>query len=137
MQKGSKLSETENLIKKFYNVKEKLKVKDYIQATKTISEGMKELSKDIPGVLQGFGAMSKAAKEDGALDYKTKELIALALGVAGHCDGCIGFHMKEVVELGATKAEICEALGVAVFMGGGPSLMYAAEAMEAYEQFSE
>jgi AhpD family alkylhydroperoxidase len=112
-------------------------VKDYVEATKVITAGMKELSKDIPGVLQGFGAMSKAAKENNALDMKTKEFIALALGVAGHCDGCIGFHMKELVELGATKAEISEVLGAAIFMGGGPSLMYAAEAMAAYDQFSK
>ena len=109
-------------------------MKDYIEATKNITAGMKELSKDIPEVLQGFGAMSKAAKVDNALDMKTKELIALALGVSARCDGCIGFHMEEVVKLGATKAEIVEALGVAIFMGGGPTLMYAAEAMEAYEQ---
>lgn len=112
-------------------------MKDYVEATKVITAGMKELSKDIPGVLQGFGAMSKAAKENNVLDMKTKEFIALALGVAGHCDGCIGFHMKELVELGATKAEISEVLGAAIFMGGGPSLMYAAEAMDAYDQFAE
>jgi AhpD family alkylhydroperoxidase len=111
-------------------------MKDYIETTQEITAGMKELSKQIPGVLQGFGAMSKAAKEDNALDYKTKELIALALGVAARCDGCIGFHMEEVVKHGATKQEICEALGVAIFMGGGPTLMYAAEAMEAYEQIA-
>ncbi len=110
-------------------------MKDYIKATETITAGMKELGKEVPGLLQGFGAMSKAAKVDGVLDMKTKELIALALGVAGHCDGCIGFHMKELVELGATKAEISEALAVATYMGGGPSLMYAAEAMVAYDQF--
>ncbi len=111
-------------------------MKAYIEATKTITAGMKELSKEIPEVLQGFSAMSKAAKANGALDMKTKELIALALGVAGHCDGCIGFHMKELVDLGTTKAEVSEALGAAIFMGGGPSLMYAAEAMDAFEQFS-
>jgi len=111
-------------------------MKDYIEATKNITAGMMELSRDIPEVLQGFGAMSKAAKTDGALDMKTKELIALALGVSARCDGCIGFHMEEVIKLGVTKEEICETLGVAIIMGGGPTLMYAAEAMEAYEQIS-
>ncbi len=109
-------------------------MKDYIDATKVISANMKKLAQDIPEVLQGFSSMSKAAKADNALDMKTKELIALALGVAAHCDGCIGFHMEELIGLGATKEEISEALGVAVFMGGGPSLMYAAEAVDAYEQ---
>ncbi len=112
-------------------------MKDYVETTKNISAGMKKLGKEVPSVLQGFGAMSKAAHEDNALSKTTKELIALAIGVAGHCDGCIGFHMKELVELGATREEVAEALGVAVYMGGGPSLMYASEAMDAFEQFFE
>ncbi len=111
-------------------------MKDYVETTDKIVSGMKKLSEDIPGVMQGFASLSGAGKSDGVLDMKTKEFIALALGVAGHCDGCIGFHMKELIKLGATKAEISEALGVAIFMGGGPSLMYAAEAMDAYDQLS-
>ncbi len=112
-------------------------MKDYIEITKNISSNMAKLRKEIPDTMQGFSAMAKGAKADNALDEKTKELIALALGVAAHCDGCIGFHMKELIRLGATKEEISETLGVAVYMGGGPSLMYASEAMQAYEQFSE
>ena len=67
---------------------------------------------------------------------KTKELIALAIGVAVRCDGCIGFHMQALLKLGASKAEIEETLGMAVYMGGGPSLMYAAHAMQAYDQMT-
>ena len=63
-----------------------------------------------------------------------KELIALCLGVAGHCDACIGFHMQALVKAGATKPEIEEALAVAVYMGGGPSLMYAASAVAAFDE---
>ena len=46
-------------------------------------------------------------------------------------------HAKALVELGASKAEVEETLGMAIYMGGGPSLMYAADAMLAYEQFSQ
>jgi AhpD family alkylhydroperoxidase len=60
----------------------------------------------------------------------------LAIGVAGHCDGCIGFHAKSLVRLGATREQVMEALGVAIYMGGGPSLMYAAEAVHAYDEFA-
>ena len=81
--------------------------------------------------------MAQAATRDGVLDKKTKELIALAIGVSTRCDGCIGFHAKALVELGASKAEVEETLGMAIYMGGGPSLMYAADAMLAYEQFSQ
>ena len=56
--------------------------------------------------------------------------------MTAHCDGCIGFHVTSLVKLGATRAEVEEALGMAVYMGGGPSLMYAAEALGAYEELS-
>jgi AhpD family alkylhydroperoxidase len=68
------------------------------------------------------------------LDKKTKELIALALGVAARCDGCLGFHTQALAKLGASRQEIIETLGMATYMGGGPSLMYAADALSAFEQ---
>ena len=108
--------------------------KNYKEITKDISHAMGELRKQIPDVMAGFSAMSQAATKDSVLDKKTKELIALALGVAGHCDGCIGFHTQALHNLGATKEEVVEALGMAVYMGGGPSLMYAAEALTAFEE---
>jgi alkylhydroperoxidase/carboxymuconolactone decarboxylase family protein YurZ len=43
--------------------------------------------------------------------------------------------MEALVRLGATRAEIEECLGMAIYMGGGPSLMYAADAIAAYEQY--
>jgi len=87
-------------------------------------------------VIASFNALSEAAMRDGVLDKKTKELIALALGVAAHCDACLGFHVKALIRLGASRMEIEEALGVAVYMGGGPSLMYAADALAAFDQLS-
>ena len=111
--------------------------KSYPDITKGISANLKSLRKDIADTMQGFSAMAQAATKEGALDKKTKELIALAIGVSTRCDGCIGFHTEALVKLGATKQEIEETLGMAVYMGGGPSLMYAADAMLAYEQFSE
>jgi len=111
--------------------------KNYVDITRNISANMKKLRADIPDTMKGFAALAQAATRDGALDKKTKELIALALGVAAHCDGCIGFHTEALVKLGATRQEVEEALGMAVYMGGGPSLMYAADAIAAYEQFQE
>ncbi|HWX05968.1 MAG TPA: carboxymuconolactone decarboxylase family protein [Bradyrhizobium sp.] len=109
--------------------------KDYAELTKRISGDIRKLRKDIPDTMQAFSALAQAATRDGALDKKTKELIALALGVAARCDGCIGFHMEALVRLGATRQEVEETLGVAVYMGGGPSLMYAADAISAFERF--
>ncbi|QIL81099.1 carboxymuconolactone decarboxylase family protein [Diaphorobacter sp. HDW4A] len=109
----------------------------YQRLTRDISSSITALHKGVPGVMKGFGDMAKAAIADGALDAKTKELIALSIGVANRCDGCIGFHTKALVRLGATQAELDEALGVAVYMGGGPSLMYAANAIAAFKEFAE
>jgi AhpD family alkylhydroperoxidase len=110
--------------------------KNYRNITRSVSASVAKLRADIPDVIKGFGALSHAATRDGALDRKTKELIALALGVAAHCDACIGYHIEALVKLGATRAETEEALGMAVYMGGGPSLMYAADALSAWEEFS-
>ena len=109
--------------------------KNYIEITRDISANLKTLRKDIPDTMAAFSAMAQAASRDGALDKKTKELIALALGVVARCDGCIGFHAEALIRLGASRQEVEETLGMAVYMGGGPSLMYAADAMAAYEQF--
>lgn len=112
-------------------------MKNYPDITKDISKSMKELRAAIPDTMAGFSQMAKAAKKDNALDMKTKELIALAIGVAVRCDGCIGFHAEELVNLGATREEIAEVLAMSVYMGGGPSLMYAADAFKAFDQYSE
>ncbi len=108
----------------------------YTQYTNELSASIGNLRKDIPDVMKSFSAMASTALVKGALDKKTKELIALSIGVAGHCKGCIGFHVEALVALGVSREELTECLGVAVYMGGGPSLMYAAEAMQAFEEFS-
>jgi AhpD family alkylhydroperoxidase len=110
--------------------------KRYRDITRSISASLAKLRPAIPEVTQAFGLLAKAATQDGALDKKTKELIALALGIASHCDGCIGFHVTALVKLGATRAEVEETLGMAVYMGGGPSLMVAADAVAAWEELS-
>jgi AhpD family alkylhydroperoxidase len=111
--------------------------KNYSDICSRISVNLRKMRKDTPRIMQAFSTLAQAATSDGALDKKAKELIALALGVAAHCDGCIGFHVETLVKLGATRQEVEETLGVAVYMGGGPSLMYAADAMAAYEQFQQ
>ncbi|MFP5409331.1 MAG: carboxymuconolactone decarboxylase family protein, partial [Gammaproteobacteria bacterium] len=60
--------------------------------------------------------------------------IALAIAVTQRCDACVGFHVKALIRLGASREQIMETLGVCTYMGGGPALMYAAEAVRAYEE---
>ena len=111
--------------------------KNYSDITKRISGDLRKLRQDIPDTMKAFSALAQAATREGALDRKTKELIALAIGIATRCDGCSGFHTETLVKLGATRQEVEETLGMAVYMGGGPSLMYAADAISAYEQFEK
>lgn len=108
----------------------------YIALTQNISKNLQDLRAGEPEVMKGFGQLSSSAMKGGAIDEKTKELIALAIGVANRCDGCIGFHVKALVKMGMTAEELHELMSVAVYMGGGPSLMYAANAIEAYKEFT-
>lgn len=109
--------------------------KSYTQITADINRGIAKIREGAPDAMAGFGALAKGAMKAGALPAEQKELIALAIGVAGHCDGCIGFHAKALARMGTPREHIIEALAVAVYMGGGPSLMYAAEAMHALDEF--
>lgn len=108
----------------------------YIDLTRSISAELAQLRTEMPDTLRGFSALAKGATQNGALDKKTKELIAIALSVAARCDPCIGFHVQTYVQLGGTRAELADALGMAVYMGGGPSLMYAAKTSAAFDEFS-
>ena len=104
--------------------------------TKELSSQLAKMHKDMPEVMAGFSALGKAATKDGVLDKKAKELIAISLAVANHCPACIGFHVQTLIKLGTSREELQEAMGMAVYMGGGPSLMYAAEALNAYDEFN-
>jgi len=106
----------------------------YADMTRTVSARLRALRSSTPEVMAAFGELGRTATADGVLDAKTKELIALALSVAARCDPCIGFHTQTLAKLGASKQEVHEALGVATYMGGGPSLMYAAHAVAAFEE---
>jgi len=108
----------------------------YRDLTQGVSAQLGSLRIGARDVMKSFGDLGRFAMADGALDRKTKELMALALGVAAHCDPCIGYHMQALVKLGVSRQELDETLGVAVYMGGGPSLMYAANAIAAFEEFS-
>ncbi|MFA5969106.1 MAG: carboxymuconolactone decarboxylase family protein [Sphingomonas sp.] len=111
--------------------------KDYRALTQDISAYSAQLRKLAPDAMQGFHALAKGASAQGAVDAKTKELVALAIGVTQHCDGCIGFHAKALVAMGASRQEVAEVMAMCVYMGGGPALMYAADALRAYDQFAD
>jgi AhpD family alkylhydroperoxidase len=109
---------------------------DWPKMTQDLSQAIRELRAGAPEPMKAFSSLAKAALEPKALDTKTKELIALGIAVAIRCDGCVAFHAEAAVKQGATRDEVMETMGMAVYMGAGPSVMYAAQAIEAYDQFS-
>jgi AhpD family alkylhydroperoxidase len=94
------------------------------------------LRQHIPEVYRAFAQLGSAALAPGALDRKTKELIALAIAVVAQCDGCIASHAKGAAYAGATEAEAAEAIGVSVLMHGGPGTVYGPRAFAAFQEFA-
>src|SRR4051794_21592944 len=95
------------------------------------------LRKAIPDVYDGYRKLHSAVFRSGALDLKTKELIALATAVSKECDGCIASHARGCARNGATADEVAEALGVAIAMNGGPATVYGPRAFAAFQEFAE
>ena len=109
--------------------------KSFKSITQDISQTLKLFRKESAIPMQHFDAMAKSAMDEGVLSTLQKELIATAIAVSTRCDGCIGFHVRSLVRLNATREQVNEMLAVAVYMGGGPSLMFAAEVLSAFEEF--
>jgi AhpD family alkylhydroperoxidase len=112
-------------------------MENYNDFVREISLKVSKLKKELPAVAENFDNLHDSANQDGALSYKTKELIAIAIAIADRCDPCIGLHAKVMSKLAITRAEFLEMLAVTIYMGGGPSLMYAAKALQAFDEFSK
>lgn len=106
------------------------------ELTQALSADLKTLRGGAPAVMKAFSAIAQSALAPKALDLKTKELLALGISVAVRCDDCIAFHIKGALEQGATRDEVLETLGMAIYMGAGPSVMYSSHALAAYDQFA-
>ncbi len=100
-----------------------------------LREPTRELRRAIPAVYEGYKQLHDAALAPGALDAKTKELIALAIAVTRECDGCIAAHAHAAVRQGVTLPEAAEAIGVAILMNGGPGTVYGPRAYAAVREF--
>ena len=95
------------------------------------------LAKSNSGIMQGVEAIGKAGAAKGALDDKTRELIALGVAATTRCDTCIAVHAAEAVKAGATRDELLEALAVAVSLNAGAALVYSSRILDAYDQFAK
>lgn len=111
-------------------------VKSYADRIREIDEYALKLKGLVPEAMGAFGQLSRAAQAPGVLDPITKELIALAIGVSQRCDGCIAYHSRNLVRLGADRQALAEMLAVTIQMGGGPTVNYAADALRAFDEFA-
>jgi len=112
-------------------------MKNWPDYTKELLGHLRTLRSGTPEVMKAFAGLAQAALAPKALDTKTKELLALGIAVAIRCDDCIGFHVEAALKQGASREEVIETLGMAIYMGAGPSVMYASHAIDAFEQFSK
>lgn len=110
--------------------------KDFAEIAHDVMAGVGLLQQGVPDTMKAFGALSTAATASKAIDTKTKELMALAIGIAVHCDGCVAYHTKMAHQQGATREEVAETVALAVYMGGGPAAVYGGDALRAYDQFA-
>lgn len=112
-------------------------MKNFPEQYEQLQQLMGELGGNIPKTMSAFSALHQSTISQGALTSKTKELIALGIAITVRCDGCISFHVHDALEAGASDEEIMETIGVAILMGGGPSVMYGCDALEALKQFKK
>jgi AhpD family alkylhydroperoxidase len=105
-----------------------------IQEYDRIRNELGNLEQATPDLMNNFGRMHEGVMRDGALTSMIKELMALAIAITVHCDGCIVYHLRAALAAGASPAQISEAIEVAVLMGGGPATIYGAKALTALDQ---
>ncbi|HEX6177943.1 MAG TPA: carboxymuconolactone decarboxylase family protein [Thermoanaerobaculia bacterium] len=91
-----------------------------------------DLGKLSPEIVRGYRQLTDAGKAKNVLGAKTRELIALAVAVTRQCDGCITIHTDAAIKEGATRDEVAEALGVAIAVNAGATLVFSARVMDAY-----
>ena len=98
---------------------------------------LRGLNKTIPDTTRAFGALGKAVKEGGTLDFKTKEFVALGIAVVKQCDACIALHVETLIKSGASRDEVSDVLAMSIQMGGGPAMMYSAKALECFDELTQ
>ncbi len=108
----------------------------FTQAADAVAAGIGLIRDGAPDAMKAFGALSVAATASRALDSKTKELMALAIGIATHCSGCVAYHTRAAHKQGATREEVAETVALALYMGGGPAAVYGADALRAFNEYS-
>ncbi len=107
------------------------------EASKKFKMDVGKMKAEIPDTPQGFAALFTKIMKDGALTLREKELIALGISVALHCEPCIQGHIENCLDAGATRQQILEAASVAVVMGGGPAYVYLPVVLDTLDDMQE
>lgn len=110
---------------------------NYVERRAELRQGFRGLARSTGDVMGGFGQMHHASMAEGELSAAVKELMALAIGITSHCEGCIAFHVHDALRAGASRAQVEETIGVAVMMGGGPAAVFGSDALSALDQFEQ
>jgi AhpD family alkylhydroperoxidase len=110
---------------------------DWNQYREQLLKAIGDLARLSPQTVRGYRELRDAGTKTARVDAKTRELIALAVGVTRQCDGCITTHVHAARKQGATAEEIAEALGVAIAVNAGAALVYSARVMDAFAAGAE
>lgn len=98
-----------------------------------VNAAVKGMSAANPDLVRAYAGLSHANAKSTHIDAKTRELIALAVAVSLRCDGCINAHTDAAIKAGASKEEIVDALGVAIMVNAGATMVYSARTIDAYD----
>jgi AhpD family alkylhydroperoxidase len=102
------------------------------QINRQRSKDMYELIEDTS---TNFLELHQSALAAGEISKKHKDLMALSIGIATRCEGCIISHVKDAIKQGATLKEIAETVEVAILMSGGPGIVYGGKAIAVAKEF--
>jgi AhpD family alkylhydroperoxidase len=108
----------------------------YSAKAKEVRSEARSLFKAMPEVMNTFHSLMKSASKDAVISGRIKELTALTIAIAMRCEGCIVYHVQNVINEGAKREELCEMIAVAIEMGGGPATVYGAKALAAFDELS-
>lgn len=93
-----------------------------------------ELVEDMkPEAFEAFGQFQASAMAPGAIDGKTKELIAVVISHVNGCAYSIEVHTKRFKQLGGTQEELVEGLLVGGVANAGYVLTHGINALNAYD----
>ncbi len=108
---------------------------DYPSIYRNLKRWAGKLTRELRGPMSAFAQLNATTTAPGALDAKTKQLIALAIAISSRCEGCIAYHIQDAVRAGASREDIMETVGISILMGGGPAVIFASEVLKAMDQF--